>query len=411
MFSYIRACAVLAAAVCLLGAPLLSAQELTEKEALRRFETESPQARALAARVNVVRAETKGWSLFPNPSVGYTREDAGGSKDDFLLVQQTLPVTGRLGLLRRAGKAAVNATQAESSHVLLQLRSDLRSAFYDVLLAQEREAVLRQGVGELEEVVRILRLRELEGEGSAFDRLRAERELADIGAELNAAEVLRAQAQSRLASFFAPGADSSSLTVKAGFSNRGPLPPLPQLVARALEGRRDYRAEEWKMERLRFERKAAERQRIPEPVLTAGVKTVRQLGTVSRGYVVAVTVPIPLFNRGQTEAARARAEHERVQMGREALQQRITTEVTAAYATAKLRQRVASSYVQELGEKGAELARIARLAYQEGEQGILELLDAHQVALFSQLRVLELLASAKQAEIELDRTVGEEVLP
>jgi cobalt-zinc-cadmium efflux system outer membrane protein len=349
--------------------------------------------------------------LVPNPTIAYTREDAGGTKDDFFLVQQALPVTGRLGLLRRAGQAAVNATQAESSYALLQLRSDLRLAFYDLLLAQEREAVLRRGVVELEEVVRILRLREQEGEGSAFDRLRAERELADIGAELGATEVLRAQAQSRLASFFAPGTEASSLTAKAEFSSRGPLPPLAQLVARALAARSDYKAGEWQMERLRFERDAAQRKRIPEPVLTAGSKTVRALGIVSRGYVVTLTVPIPLFNRGQTEAARARADYRRVQAERDALRQRIETKVTAAHAAARIRRRIADDYVRELGEKGVELARIAQIAYREGEQGILELLDAYRVSLLSQLRALELSASAKQAEIELDRAAGEEVLP
>ena len=407
----IRVCVVLSAAVCLLGTPQLPAQELTEETALRRFEAESPRVRALRAGVEVVRAEMRGRSLAPNPTVAFTREVAGGTKDDFFLVQQTLPVTGRLGLLRRAGQAAVNATQAESSHALLQLRSNLRLAFYDLLLAQEREVVLRRGVVELEEVVRILRLREQEGEGSAFDRLRAERELADIGAESSTTEVLRAQAQSRLASFFAPGTEPNSLTAKAEFSSRGPLPPLVQLVARALAARSDYKAGEWQMERLRFERNAAQRKRIPEPVLTAGSKTVRALGIVSRGYVVTLTVPIPLFNRGQTEAARARADYRRVQAERDALRQHIETKVTAAHAAARIRRRTADTYVRELGEKGIELARIAQIAYQEGEQGILELLDAQRVSLLSQLRALELSASAKQAEIELDRAAGEEVLP
>ncbi|MCH6554224.1 MAG: TolC family protein [Acidobacteria bacterium] len=137
----------------------------------------------------------------------------------------------------------------------------------------------------------------------------------------------------------------------------------------------------------------------------------RALGIVSRGYVVTLTVPIPLFNRGQTEAARARADYRRVQAERDALRQRIETKVTAAHAAARIRRRIADTYVRELGEKGVELARIAQIAYREGEQGILELLDAQRVSLLSQLRVLELSASAKQAEIELDRAAGEEVLP
>ena len=97
--------------------------------------------------------------------------------------------------------------------------------------------------------------------------------------------------------------------------------------------------------------------------------------------------------------------HELLRIGDEWSLQRLM------HAAARIRRRTADTYVRELGEKGIELARIAQVAYREGEQGILELLDAQRVSLLSQLRVLDLSASAKQAEIELDRAAGEEVLP
>ena len=68
-------------------------------------------------------------------------------------------------------------------------------------------------------------------------------------------------------------------------------------------------------------------------------------------------------------------------------------------------------YGRESGETGAELSRIAQLAYQEGEIGILELLDAYRVNRQSQLHLLKLQESAKEAAIGLDRVVGEEVVP
>jgi len=76
-----------------------------------------------------------------------------------------------------------------------------------------------------------------------------------------------------------------------------------------------------------------------------------------------------------------------------------------------LRRQIAEQYAKELGQKGSQLSQIAQLAYQEGEQGILELLDAYRTSLFSRLQILEMAWSARQAEIELNRAVGEEVLP
>ena len=68
-------------------------------------------------------------------------------------------------------------------------------------------------------------------------------------------------------------------------------------------------------------------------------------------------------------------------------------------------------YRNEVGQAGAELSRIVRVAYQEGEVGILELLDSYRVTRQALLRLVDLEALAKESQIELDRAVGEEVLP
>lgn len=106
-----------------------------------------------------------------------------------------------------------------------------------------------------------------------------------------------------------------------------------------------------------------------------------------------------------------RAARERTQAELAAQQQQIETEVKAAYEGLRLRRQIAEQYAKELGQQGAELSRIAQVAYQEGEQGILELLDAYRIAFFSRLQALELAGLAKRAEIELNQAVGEEVLP
>ncbi len=131
--------------------------------------------------------------------------------------------------------------------------------------------------------------------------------------------------------------------------------------------------------------------RIPEPILCAGLKRTHIPGVSDNGYAVSVTVPIPVFNRGQTEVQRTRAAQERMQAELATQRQQIETGVKAAYEGLRLRREIAEQYAKELGQKGVELFRIAQVAYQEGERGILELLDAYRTALFSRLQVLELL--------------------
>ena len=75
-----------------------------------------------------------------------------------------------------------------------------------------------------------------------------------------------------------------------------------------------------------------------------------------------------------------------------------------------MRCQAAAEYRLQLEQQGSQLEQIATLAYQEGEFGILELLDAYRIRRQSALRLLELTAVVKQVEINLEGAVGKPVL-
>ncbi len=126
---------------------------------------------------------------------------------------------------------------------------------------------------------------------------------------------------------------------------------------------------------------------------------------------MSATVAVPLFNRGQAQVARAEAARGRTDAERQALGTRIESEVRVAHAAASRYRELADRYRAGSVERAAELAAIATAAYEEGEYGILELLDAHRVTLGAELRWLDLSASARRAAIELDRAIGGETTP
>jgi outer membrane protein, heavy metal efflux system len=390
--------------------PLMAAsQELSEADALLRFEQENASLKGLAAQVRGIQADVRIWSRLSNPSVTYSREDAAGTRDEFFLLQQSLPINGRLGLMRKAGRATVSSAEAETAFAKVQLRSDFRAAFFGLLAAQERLALLESGVRPLREIARALGEREKEGEGSTFDKLRAERELAEMEAALETARIFTVEAQTRLGSFLASGTETETLKATGTFAAAEPLPSLEDLTDRALRARGDYLAEQRRAERFGYERKAAGRIIIPEPTVSAGLKRTTIPGLDDKGYAVAVAVPLPLFDSGGAQRARAKAAQEQSEAAVATLRRMAETDVRSAYEALRSYRRIAQEYARSLGDHGEKLSSISRLSYEEGEQGILELLDSHRVALNSRLQALELALSAKLAEIELNRAVGEEV--
>ena len=145
--------------------------------------------------------------------------------------------------------------------------------------------------------------------------------------------------------------------------------------------------------------------------MTGGLKRSGSSAVRDSGYAVTTTVAVPLFNRGQAQVARAEAARARVMAERLVLGARIESEVRAAHTAASRYGALADSYRVGSVERAAELAAIATAAYEEGEYGILELLDAHRVTLGAQLRLLALSAAGRRAAIELDRAIGGEITP
>ena len=402
---------VLATGFCGLVGWSASAQTLTEAQALTRMRMEHPQIRVLRFTVREVEAAARERSLLANPTVSYTREDAGLNVDDFLLVTQELPVRRRLGLLGEAGEQAVNAAQARVDADLLAFDTRLRLAFTDLLLAQERTQTLEATLSDLNRLVDVLRAREEQGEGSRFDRLRAEREVADIDTDLGTVAIDRLTAQARLASFFALGTDPAGLTAVGHAADGGTVPGLEVLIAQAVAHRSDYRALTLGEAQWATEKRAAERLRLPGLAVTAGLKRAGAPTMRESGYVVTATVAVPLFNRGQAQVARAEAARGRTDAERQALRARIESEVRMAHATASRYRELADRYRSGSVDRAAELVAIATAAYEEGEYGILELLDAHGVTLGAELRWLDLAAAGRRAAIELDRAIGQETTP
>jgi outer membrane protein, heavy metal efflux system len=385
---------------------LCCAQEWTEAAVLDLFSKQTPYSQEGRARVAIAQAEARGRTFYTNPVLLYTRESAGLT--EFFQAEQTLPVNGRLQLLRQAGASFVQATQADAAFSLWQARTNLRQAFYRLLAAQSRETVYSTNLKDIDDVIRVLRERELQGEGSKFDRLRAERERAEILSELALLRSVTVLDRAQLLAFLpddVPGPPMVSGVLS--------VPPLTlnaaDLTTRALTVREDYRAEQQRAQQYRIEQRAAERLRVPEPLVTAGLKRA-DIGQqrIAYGPAVGVSIPLPIFNKGQAEVARFTAEQERANARLHILSRQIRAAVAGNVEAFRVRIGARDEYERMLSDSGPELVRIATVAYQEGEINILQLLDTHRLQRQAQLRMIDINAAVKEAQIELERVVGEE---
>lgn len=400
----------LAGIALLMVCPQAEAQDWTEEAVLSLFEQQSPIRRETRASAAAAIESLRGRTLWPNPIAGYSRETVGFT--EFVTAEQQLPISGRLDLARRAMEPARASAEADGAAHIWEVRSSLRTAFYRALTAQLQEELVQASLAEVEQIIGLLRIREQEGEGSRYDRMRVERETADLRADIAVARSRARSERTFLFSYLPP--DAAIAKLSGALAARPMAVTLAEVVQRALNHRAEFRAQSARLMQFDLERQAAARLKIPEPMVMAGMKRT-QLGFGPNGSqngvgaVVGVSIALPFFNKGQSEAARLTAESERIQAQRDLLTQQVTAVVTGAYEVYTTRLAALEAFEQATGDSGVELLRIATVGYEEGELGILQLLDAYRLKRQTALRRLELQLALKESEIELSRAAGIEV--
>jgi cobalt-zinc-cadmium efflux system outer membrane protein len=378
---------------------------LSEAEALSRLSSDSPRVRAIRAGIDLGRVDVLSAERWPNPRFTLDREAVAGITEYLTMVSQPLPVTGRRGLDADAARAQVSAIASRADDDVRRLRADLRVAFATLVAAQERVRELTAARDRLQEFVGVLAKREAAGDAAGFDRLRAEREALDLEADLDLTQIERGHAQARLAGFFGGITDASQIVAVAGAPQHLPVPELESLVAQASSTRGELMALQHEIDAAGFSARAADRRLVPEPEIVAGTKS-STAGTGDIGSVFTVHASIPLFDHSRPEHALAAARAAQAGARADAFRVVLRAEV-ASWRQAVIQRRESAERYRTAAVGGAsQVERIARVSYDAGERGILELLDAYRLGSSARIRQANLDLGVRQAEIELEFATG-----
>jgi cobalt-zinc-cadmium efflux system outer membrane protein len=398
-----RARAAIVAVLAARGAAADDSRHISLREALHLSDA-SPAVRAVALEVERARAETRGAGLWPNPDLSFSRERTDAT-DRFANVSWALPWSGRLSLERAASRQGAVAAETRARQSLIEARARVREGFIDLLAAQERASALEGGLGRMDDLVRMLRAREAEGESSGFDLMRAVRERAEVEADLWEARGRLGAARAALAGLLVLPA--SDLVADGTLAGDSPLPTGAEVRAEAT-GRGDVASVDAEAAGQDALARAAGRRWIPEPALLAGWKSTETGGVTTSGNALGLSFSLNLFDHGQGAQAVAHAEALLLRTRREAAARMAEAEAEGALDIVRARREAEAAYGK--GADAGGLIRIARAAYEGGESRILDLLDAYRTALAVSLRLVDLRVEARRAEIDLDRATGVERL-
>jgi cobalt-zinc-cadmium efflux system outer membrane protein len=364
----------------------------------------NPSVRRMQALVAAARANTVQVGLYPNPNVGYEGQQLGSdglAEQHGVLFSQEIVRGGKLGLNRAV--ADRERMQMEQQLVSQQQRvlTDIRIAFYQVLLAQ-RQIELTQ------DLIRI----GSEGAAAADQLFRAE--------EVGRADVLQAQLETENARILHENARNrynaawQTLAAVLGDPTFPPQPLAGELVAPPRD--------------LSFDEALAQLQLLSPEVAAAAIEVERASLALRRAQVepvpnlnveglvnwqdngiggrpdggVTLSLPIPFFDKNQ--GAISRAAH-KVAAARQALAQlnlALQNRLAPVYEQFANATNQVLRYEKTILPVAKESLELTRQTYSAGETNYTTLLTAQRTYSQTQLNYLESLGTLRLAEIQID---------
>jgi NodT family efflux transporter outer membrane factor (OMF) lipoprotein len=367
----------------------------------------NPDIRIAEARVRGARAARLNATLDLVPTVtavgGYTRQrlpsvvvpGATGTLPDQSIWDAGLELSWELdlyGRLRRSvqGQSALVASAEEDLRdVQVLLAAELANAYYELRGAENRLATAEQNAENQRRTLALTEERLAAGRGNAFDTERARAQLNSTLADIPPLEAAIAATQYRIGVLLGRPPASVVAELEGGAAVPPALPdtlfvPSPDSVVMQ---RPDVRSAERRLAAQTALVGVATADYLPRVTVggTAGL-TSATAGTLgddgTRRYAVGPVISWPLLNLGRVKAGvdAARAGESEARARYELAVLRALEEVETALVTyRKAQERLAR--LEDAAAASERAAELARLRFQEGATGFLEVLDAERTLL------------------------------
>ncbi|HMV32447.1 MAG TPA: TolC family protein [Gemmatimonadales bacterium] len=404
---HLLACALLPLGLALPGTVSAQARPITLDQALAESRDRSPEIRSAEAEVRVARADLKAARVSPyNPEAGFSIGPS--SNDDTTLtsyqvgVSQTIELGGKRGLRTRSAARRVEAAEARLLRAKAVSAAAVRRDFFLAVIARSR---LSASI-EADSVTVLLR-------DAAQERLRL-----GAGTQLEVNVAAAASAQARRARLAAErewrtsllrlgatiGLPVADTVIPDGTMPRAELPGQSEddLVRTALARRADLTA-------LRAEREAAESDvRLarsltwPDPTLGVSAGKAEDFRVVEFG----LSLPLPLWNRGQGARAQAGALLQRAQLTELTATREAEREIRDGYRGLATAIEAERAFDREVVERLGENLALAEQSFRAGKIGLLVFNNIRRDLVEGRLGYLDAIAEVIERQAALEQAVG-----
>jgi len=366
--------------------------------------------RALAANPTIAAARSRGAVNLaglalagerPNPEVSAEFEKETPKRA--FGVALPIELGGKRAKRIAVGEAAVRAGEAELTATVVQVRTDVRRAYFGVLVAETRLSLLQELRDLAGRVSETAQTRFDSGDAPRLEVLQAGLARASADNEASAAEGALVAARTRLNALLGQPLG----TVQALTTTLDPGDPVPVDVALGLAraGNAELAVLDRRIEEQRARVSLAQALRTPDVVPTATI-TQGSEPEFDVGWRAGVAVAVPVFTSHEAGVRVERSSLDQLTAERQAAGARVTAEVTAAASTVGVQRQTYLRYRDSILPQAQQVEQLAQDSYELGQTGIAALLQALQASRDVRLRSLDAMSELQAALAELEQAIG-----
>lgn len=393
---------------------------LTDQLHWARFH--NPAVRAAAQRWRSALEVVPQSSGLPDPMLTFgwfvdEVETRTGPMDWRLGISQRFPWFGSLDL---AGQAAMNMAQAAHERLIAAQQAvclQVREGWYELAYLDAAIEVTRGHRDLMVSWESVARTRYATALGSDADVIRSQVELGKLDDRLRSLQDLKRPLSARLNAALnqPPGTPLPVTRLDHGGANAARLDGM-ELSAGLDESSPELRGMSWAIEAAEQQLQLADKQFYPDFSLGldyTAIGSARGAGVSGSGDdVLAITSGISLpLRRGRIDGAKRQAQANKAAAKADLLSahNRIGAELELALYSVRDAERRISLYLDTLVPKGQQSISSTQVAYQAGDAGFLELIDAERVLLEFQLAAARARADHAQALAAVEQLTGRDL--
>jgi cobalt-zinc-cadmium efflux system outer membrane protein len=387
------------------------AEGLDLPKALELADQFHPQLQAGTAQVDAARAGVTTARARPNPEVAFgagrqTVRVAGNVSGFVSTYSFSQPL--ELGALRPSrieyAERFVGSAELARAETRLAVLSRVRRTFFEVLRRSGEIKLANENLALVENLRNKIQVRVDVGEAGRLELIRAEAEVAMARTLANSARLRLVNEQAQFRAAVAAPLDSG-ITLDGNLDPAIGLPPFEELWKEASErhpalalARSEIRRAQARVE---YERALLR----PQP----SVRTDMERYPDVPNYRVGLSFPVPFWNRRQGPIAEAAAAVRQVSAVARAREIELRAALEGAYGRYQVASQQLLAYEDGLLREAQEGLRAAETAYQLGERGILEVLDAQRTLRIVRLDFLNAQFDRQAALVDLDELRSKEL--